>query len=336
MKRCLGVLLLLIAATSAGAQEIDEPDEPAAPDTLTLQLKWLPQTQFAGYYIAQSQGYYVDEGLDVAIVPGGSDVDPIETIRRGQADVIIEWMPAALVARQNGTALVNIAQIFQTSGQTVACRKDSGIAVPDDLRGKTIAVSMGGNQYAVLAWLNQLGIPTNGSADGVTITDRSDNAGELSDGTADCVSAQTYNELELLKERGFNDGNLTVFNFQDLGVATLQDGLYVTEASLSDPAMVDKLVRFIRASLKGWRVAISKPESTTDIVMREITEPGASRDHQKFMLGEVRKLVGPTDDFLGLMVPDDYDTTVAILTEAGIVSGPPSPAWTHSLWLQAQ
>ena len=333
MKRCLGILLLLVALTPAGAQETDEV---VALDDLVLQLKWLPQTQFAGYYIAQSQGYFTDEGLNVTILPGGADIDPVDAIRRGQADIIVDWMPSALVARQSGLALINVAQVFQTSGQTIACRKDTGIEIPDDLRGKTLAIAMAGNQYAVIAWLDLLGIPLDGSASGVAISDRGDNVSDLVDGTADCISAQTYNELELLHERGFGGGNLTVFDFQEYGVATLQDGLYVTEASLADPDMVDKLIRFLRASLRGWRVAIKKPESATDIVMQEITTPNPSRDHQRFMIGEVRKLVGPTDDFLGLLVPEEYDITVSILTEAGIISGTPSAGWTHTLWLQAQ
>jgi NitT/TauT family transport system substrate-binding protein len=334
MRRCLAILVLLLAATAVRAQETDE--EAAQPDALTLQLKWLPQTQFAGYYVAQSQGYYSDEGLEVTILPGGAEIDSVDAVRRGQADVVVAWMPAALIARQSGLPLVNIAQLFQTSGQAIACRKDRGVELPDDLRGKTLAVAMGGNEYAVFVWLDMLGIPRDGSDQGVTITDRGQGVGALVDGTADCVSGQTYNELGLLNELGFNDGNLTVFNFQEQGAATLQDGLYVTEASLADPAMADKLVRFLKASLKGWRVAVGKPESATDIVMAEIAAPDVSRDHQRFMMGDVRKLIGPTDDFLGLLVPADYDATIAMLTEAGILSGTPSPAWTHSLWLQAQ
>ena len=341
---CIGLIVLVSALAPAQAQETDE--EPAADaaetadidtvETLTLQLKWSPQTQFAGYYLAQDQGYYAAEGLTVTILPGGPEIDPNDVIRNGQADIIVQWLPAALVARQQGLNLVNIAQIFQFSGQTLACRKDAGIETEEDLRGKRLAVAMAGNQYAILAWLDLLGIPTDGSAQGVTVIDQGEGVGDLNDGTADCVSAQTYNELELLTRIGFNEGNLTVFYLQGLGAATLQDGLYVTEQSLGDPAMVDKLARFIRASLRGWRIAIAKPESATDIVMRQMTAPDASRDHQSAMLDEVRKLVGPTDDFLGLLVPEDYDASVAILIDAGIVPGAPPAGWTHSVWLQAQ
>jgi NitT/TauT family transport system substrate-binding protein len=135
---------------------------------------------------------------------------------------------------------------------------------------------------------------------------------------------------------GFGDDRLTVFDFQDLEAATLQDGLYVTEQSLGDPEMVDKLSRFVKASLKGWRVALRKPESTTDIVMRQIADPAASRDHQRYMLDEVKRLIGPTDDFLGILAPDDYDETVRLMTEAGLLTGQATPAWTHTIWLQAQ
>ncbi len=328
--------VLLVVATLAHAQETneaDETDEPVALDSLSVQLRWLPQTQFAGFYLAQSQGYYTELGLDVTLLPGSAELEPIDVLRRGQADVIVDWMALTLIARQDGLALVNIAQFFQTSGQAIACRRDTGVQIPEDMRGKTLATA--GYQPTIVAWLDVLGIPRDGSAEGVEISDRGAGVDDLVSGAVDCVAAQTYNELELLSEKGFDDSNLTVFRLQEYGAATLQDGIYVTEAILADPEMVSRLVRFIKATLRGWRVAVSKPESATDIVMNELP-PDASREHQRQMMGEVRKLIGPTDDFLGLLVPEDYDITIEILSEAGILSGTPSPAWTHSLWLQAQ
>ncbi|HCY12747.1 MAG TPA: nitrate ABC transporter substrate-binding protein, partial [Gammaproteobacteria bacterium] len=101
-----------------------------AADKVTIQLKWVTQAQFAGYFVAQNQGFYKAENLDVTILPGGPDVAPPQVIAGGGADVIIDWMPAALASREKGLPLVNIAQPFKRSGLMLTCRKDTGIKSP--------------------------------------------------------------------------------------------------------------------------------------------------------------------------------------------------------------
>ena len=118
-----------------------------AKEKLTLQLKWVTQAQFAGYFVAKDKGYYDEVGLDVTIKPGGPDIAPAQVIAGGGADVIIDWMPSALATREKGVPLVNIAQIFKRSGMMLTCRKDSGIKTPADFRGKTLGVWFFGNEY---------------------------------------------------------------------------------------------------------------------------------------------------------------------------------------------
>ena len=129
----------------------------AAAEDVTLQLKWLPQAQFAGYYVAQAKGYYKDAGLNVTIKPGGTDISPVQVIAGNSADVIVDWMPDALAARESGVPLVNIAQIYDRSGMMLTCRKSSGVATPADLKGKTLGVWFGGNEYPFFNWMNRLG-----------------------------------------------------------------------------------------------------------------------------------------------------------------------------------
>src|SRR5919206_2177285 len=129
-------------------------------DKLALQLKWLPQAQFAGYYVAKDKGFYKDLGLDVTIKPGGPDVDPGQVIASGGADVVVDWMPSALAIRERGVPLVNIAQVFQRSGMALVCRKDAGIATPQDVKGHALAVWFAGNEYPFLAWMDRLGYRT--------------------------------------------------------------------------------------------------------------------------------------------------------------------------------
>ena len=131
-----------------------------AKDKVTLQLKWVTQAQFAGYYVAKDKGFYDEVDLDVEIKPGGPDIAPPQVIAGGGADVIIDWMPSALASREKGVALVNIAQPFKKSGMMLTCRKETGITSPADFKGKTLGVWFFGNEYPFLSWMSQLGIPT--------------------------------------------------------------------------------------------------------------------------------------------------------------------------------
>ncbi|MEM8742418.1 MAG: ABC transporter substrate-binding protein, partial [Pseudomonadota bacterium] len=136
-----------------------------AADDVTLQLKWVTQAQFAGYYVALDQGFYEEEGLNLTINPGGPDIAPTQVLAGGGADVTVEWMPAALAAREKGLPMVNIAQPFKSSGMMLTCRKDAGVATTDDFAGKTLGVWFFGNEYPFLSWMSQLGIGTDGKGE---------------------------------------------------------------------------------------------------------------------------------------------------------------------------
>lgn len=300
-------------------------------DDVTLQLKWVTQAQFAGYYVAQAQGFYEAEGLNVTILPGGPDVAPTQVIAGGGADVVIDWMPSALAAREKGLALVNIAQPFKSSGMMLTCRKDSGVATPADFAGKTLGVWFGGNEYPFLNWMNKLGLPTDGSAGGVTVLKQGFNVDPLLQGQAACVSTMTYNEYWQVIDAGLAPEDLIVFKYEDEGVATLEDGLYVMEDKLADPAFEDKMVRFVRASMTGWKWAEENSDAAAMIVL-ENDETGAQTEaHQKRMMGEIAKLTAGSN---GALVEDDYKRTVAALMSGGsdpVITAEPAGAWTHQI-----
>ena len=151
----------------AGAFMLSAPVAKA--DDVTLQLKWVTQAQFAGYYVALDKGFYKDEGLNVTIKPGGPDVAPAQVIAGGGADVVLDWMPSALASREKGLDLVNIAQPFKSSGMWLTCRKDAGISSPADFADKTLGVWFYGNEFPFLSWMSKLGLKTDGSAGGVTV-----------------------------------------------------------------------------------------------------------------------------------------------------------------------
>ncbi|HWL68201.1 MAG TPA: ABC transporter substrate-binding protein, partial [Geminicoccus sp.] len=278
-----------------------------AADQLTLQLKWVTQAQFAGYYVAKDKGFYEEVGLDVEIKPGGPDIAPPQVIAGGGADVIVEWMPAALASREKGVPLVNIAQVFQKSGMMLTCRKDSGIVDPKtDFKGRTLGVWFYGNEYPFLSWMATLGIPTNGGPDGVTVVKQGFNVDPLLQRQADCISTMTYNEYGQVLDAGIKPEELTVFQYEDQGVATLEDGLYTVEKNLEDPAMVDKLARFVKASMQGWSYAAEHPDEAAEIVLENDATGAQTEAHQKRMMGEVAKLIGSPAEGVGYLDPAAY------------------------------
>ena len=219
---------LILAATGAMAF--------AAPafalDDVTLQLKWVTQAQFAGYYAALAEGYYEEEGLNVTILPGGPDIAPGQVLAGGGADVMVDWLPSALAAREKGLPIVNIAQPFENSGLMLTCWKDTGITAPADFAGKTIGVWFYGNEYPFLSWMSQVGLTTEGG-DGVTVLKQGFNVDPLLQRQADCISTMTYNEYGQVLESGVSPDDLVTFKYSDVGVATLEDGLYVLEENLA-------------------------------------------------------------------------------------------------------
>ncbi len=302
-----------------------------AADKVTLQLKWVTQAQFAGYYVAKDKGFYEEENLDVEILPGGPDIAPPQVIAGGGADVIVEWMPAALAAREKGLPLVNIAQPFTSSGMMLTCRKDTGIATPADFKGKTLGVWFFGNEFPFLSWMAQLGLPTEGGADGVTVLKQGFNVDPILNKQADCVSTMTYNEYWQIIDAGISPDDLTVFKYEDQGVATLEDGLYVLEQNLADPAFADKMVRFVRASMKGWKYAEANPDEAAEIVLENDATGAQTEKHQKRMMGEVAKLTAGSS---GALDPAAYERTVKSLLSGGsdpVISKAPEGAWTHAI-----
>jgi len=317
----------LVAALALGLVSMSA----VAADQVTLQLKWVTQAQFAGYFVAKDKGFYTDENLDVTIKPGGPDVAPPQVIAGGGADVIIDWMPSALASREKGLPLVNIAQPFKRSGMMLTCRKDSGVKTPQDFPGRTLGVWFYGNEYPFLSWMGRLNIPTDGSNGGVTVLKQGFNVDPILQKQADCVSTMTYNEYWQIIDAGLGSDELVTFKYEDQGVATLEDGLYVLEKNLADPAFVDKMARFVRASMKGWAWARENSDAAADIVLENDETGAQTENHQRRMMGEINKLTAGG----GKLDEVDYERTVATLMSGGsdpVISKAPSGAWSHAVW----
>lgn len=301
------------------------------PDKLTLQLKWKIQAQFAGYLIALEKGFYEEENLDVTINAGGPGIATPEVLANGEADIIIDWMPSALAAREAGIPLVNIAQPFANSSMMLVCLRNRNVTSVVHFPGKKMGVWLAGNEYPFLSWMNRLGFGVNGGKDGVEVLEQLGAVDLIEDNSADCVSMLTYGFYEFA-QIGLEDEDLVVFHYQDQGVSILEDGLYVLEENLEDEESVDRLQRFLRASMRGWRYAEENQEEAVEIILSLAPEGSSiTRKGQRYMMREVAKLTDGTD---GQLKVSDYWRTVNILSAGGpdpVITRNPEGAWTRAV-----
>lgn len=305
-----------------------------AMDKVTLQLKWVPQAQFAGYYVAKEKGFYKDHGVDVTIKPGGTDISPVQVIAGHSADVIVDWMPDALAARESGVPLVNVAQIYERSGMMLTCRKSSGVSSPADLKGKTLGVWYGGNEYPFFNWMAKLHLQPGKD---IHILKQGFNVDPLLRNQAACISAMTYNEYWQLIDAGMKPDQLISFQYEDEGVSTLEDGLYVLGPQLKDPKFVAKMAKFLAATFEGWNYAVKHPQEAAKIVVAQDMSGAAMLDVQTRQMENVAKLITYANtDKMGYLEPDAYHRTIKMLLNSGdnavIEKDPGDAAMDHTVW----
>ncbi|HEY5586806.1 MAG TPA: ABC transporter substrate-binding protein [Ruminiclostridium sp.] len=274
------------AADSTQAVSTPAATTTATLEKVTLQLKWLPQSQFMGYYVAKAKGYYEAEGIDINILPGGSDIIPEQQVYNGVADIGVTWVSSLMKYQSQGWGLTQVAQIFQKSAMLLVSKAATGIKSPADLKGKKIGSWFGGNEYEIYALLEANGL--NKDKD-VKLVQQDYTMNQLIKGEIDATSAMTYNEYGLLLESGIKESDLNVINMNDAGVAMLEDCLFVNSEWIAKNE--DLYVRFLRASIKGWAEACADPEAAGKTVFE--ADKSVSLEHQTYMAKEVAKLVVP-------------------------------------------
>ena len=322
-----GAALVVLAGLAAGTAA-------QAADKVVVQMKWVPQAQFAGYYVAAAKGYYKAEGLEVTIKPGGPDVSPVQVLAGNQADAIVNWMPDALAAREAGVPLVNIAQIFDKSGLMLTCKKASGVATSKDFKGKTLGVWFGGNEYPFLNWMGKLGLKVDTD---VKVLKQGFNVDPLLQNQAACISTMIYNEYWQVVDAGVKESDLVTFFYEKEGVASLEDGLYVLDSKLKDPAFVAKMAKFLKATFKGWNDAVKNPEEAAKIVVAADPSGSATLKVQKRQMENVATLISTAGTKkIGYLEPAAYERTVKVLLTGGsspvIKKDPGKAAYTHAVF----
>jgi NitT/TauT family transport system substrate-binding protein len=317
----------LIMPLLAGAFALASATGAFALDPIKLQIKWVTQSQFAGYYVAKAKGFYEAEGLDVTIVPGGPTT-PVPQ-QMASVDVGVEWAGNALIAREKGIKMVNIAQPFKNGGLELICPKDGPIQSEADFPGHTLGSWFYGNEVPFFAWMHKLGYSTEGGPDGVTVLQQNFDVSALVQKQADCISVMTYNELGQAADAGFTADKIIEFNYSAMGNGLLEDGLYVLEERLADPKFKENMVKFVRASMKGWDYALANPDEAAQIVVDSDDAGAATFDHERYMVGEVAKLMAGAN---GVLDKATWDRTVqALLDQKVLTAAPEAGAYTTEI-----
>ncbi|GBD42988.1 Riboflavin-binding protein RibY [bacterium HR40] len=319
---------------------------PAAADTvpIALQLKWFPQAQFAGYFVAKDKGFYAEEGLDVTLLPIG-DQSPIQTVVSGAADFGTTWIADLLAAREKGLPVVHIAQVFQRSGFAMVALKATGLKDLCDLEGRSVGVWPSGNEYPAVALFRKCGLtssldPTVSKPDVTAVTYPFDPALVFPD-RVDVVSAMIYNEVDQIVGLGYDLDKLDVWLLPDQGINLLEDLIFTTERVLaaenykgSGLSGREIATRLLRASLKGWAYAVAHQEETVEnhvlpvcgnTCMGSGTRADA-RAHQIWQMREIAKLyaAGATERGCpGFLDPAAYAASVQLLVDQRILSEAP-------------
>lgn len=314
--------------TTAPADD-DEAEEPAADEMtdVVLQLQWVPQSQFAGYFAAVDLGFYEELGLNVKILDGGVDIVPATVLDSGGADFAISWVPRGLVPREEGLNITNIAQVFQRSGTLQVSFADSGISSPADLAGKNVGNWGFGNEFEMLAGIVSAGLDPQSD---LTLVQQDFNMSALINGDVDAAQAMIYNEyaqvLETINpETGelFQPEDLSIIDWNDVGTAMLQDAVWADADRLEDDAAYRATaVSFVEASLRGWAHCRDNPQECTDIVVG-VGTPFGGPAHQAWMMNEINALIWPSPAGVGVMDQGLYDQTVDIATSQGILASAP-------------
>ncbi|MCU0513006.1 MAG: ABC transporter substrate-binding protein [Anaerolineae bacterium] len=314
----LALLTLLVVPLTA-AQDVP---------TVRVQMKWVTQAQFAGFYAARELGYWEEEGLNVEVLPGGPDIGPQQVVAAGGAEFGIDWLGSMLASREQGTKAVNIAQIYQRSGMRQLTWKDSGLETFADLRGTVTGVWGFGNQYPLFAALVKNEIDPD-NPDDITIFNQPFDMVAFLNREIDSAAAMTYNEMAQVFEYVAEDGTFPVYtpddvNILDLneeGTAMLEDLVFVNEDWLAQAGNEEIAIQFLRGSFRGWVYCRDNVEACVDFVLAEGATLGTG--HQLWMMNEVNKLVWPSPAGIGILDMELYQQTADIALNYEVISTAP-------------
>jgi NitT/TauT family transport system substrate-binding protein len=305
--------LALVAAACGGDDSGSGDGECDTVDSVKVQLQWVAQSQFAGYFVANDLDFYGDECLDVTILEGAVDIVPQTVLATGGAEFGLAWVPKALVSREAGADIVNIAQVFERSGTLEVSFKDSGITSPADWSGKKVGNWGFGNEFELTAAINRFGVSD------VELIGQSFDMLALIHGELDAAEAMIYNEYAQVLEAEnpatgalYTADDLNVIDFNQIGTAMLQDAVWVNADWIGQSGNEDIAERFLKATFRGWIHCLDNFDECVTVVLNNGSTLGSS--HQQWQLNEILGLIFPATHGIGVMNDTLWDQTVDIAT----------------------
>ena len=331
MRKVLGLLFILVLLIGVSVSTAD-----GHMTSIKLQLQWVAQSQFAGYFAARDLGFYEEEGLDVTILEGAVEIVPQQVVASGGAEFGLAWVPKVLESNEQGVNLVNIAQVFQRSGTLEVSFVDTGIESVEDFAGMRIGTWGFGNEHELFAAMRAAGIDPD-NPDDVTIVQQPFDMSLLLNGEVDAAEAMTYNEYAQVLEQVnpatgelYQPEDLNVIDFNDVGTAMLQDHVFVNADWLAEEGNEAIAAAFLKASFRGWIYCRDNPDECVEIVLDNGSTLGES--HQTWQLNEISKLIWPSPAGIGIMDEDLWAQTVAVALDGQVISEEPSmDAWRSDL-----
>jgi NitT/TauT family transport system substrate-binding protein len=332
---CLAAVVI-VGTLTGGAGAMTQGANSRQLTKVTLQLKWVTQAQFAGYYAALQKGYYKRAGLDVKIKVGGPNITPEQVVIGGQADIGLDWLPNLFATREKGGKIVSVAQVFARSGMTEITWKSSGITSISKMKHKKVGVWCCGNQPELFAALTKNGINPNNPQD-VTIFNQPFDMVAFLDHQIDAAAAMTYNELAQVLEstnpktgKLYKLSDLNVFKMSNpkVGTGMLEDNVFVRQEWLSNATNQKTLVKFLKASFQGWIYCRDHFRACVNIVLNN--GPTLGRGHQTWQMNEINALIWPNPSGIGLVPPSQVRKTATIAKTYGVIKSTPSGATNYT------
>jgi NitT/TauT family transport system substrate-binding protein len=283
-----------------------------AGEAVTVRLKWFNQAQFAGFYVAQQNGYYKAAGLDVNIQPGGPDFPAVQMVTGGSEQFGVTGADQILIARSKGVPIVALAVIFRRNPFVLFSLAKSGIKAPSDYVGKNIGVKIGGNEELIYrAVLAKAGVDKTKLNEIPVKFDIT----PLLAGAVDVWPGYLINEVLAAKEKGFD---VSVVSPPDYGIDLYADTLFTTEKMLKEKP--DIVRKFVAATLKGWTGAIAAPEEAAQITVKYGSK--LTYDHELAMMKASLPLLKPDAQPVGWMEAANWSATQKLLVDAGFQKTP--------------
>lgn len=317
----LAVFLIFQMLLPSGRAAADQPST----STLRVQLLWKHQAQFAGLYVAQARKYFEAQGIQIEIISGGPNINPITEIQEGRADIALSWLDNAWEHSKRSKEVTNIAQIFNGSSLSIICRADAGIYTAKDLQDKEIGVWNLGDEHVVAEVVRRVGVPRNA----VKLVPQQSDGADLINKVLPCVTAMGYNEYWKILKSGISATDLTIITPEQFGIPHIEDGLYVLSARLGQADFQRQLVHFLYALKKGWADARQAPTLALETVQR--LDSSVDQEHQRHMLETVLTLL-PNDNKFGLLDLKRYEDAVQTMIGHGEQTPEPPAIWTHRIW----